>query len=255
MVNICEYEVYLRGRPSLSLTIFSLLLCSFLGMGQDTCVSERFPPAEQFLVKGRDDVSYLQPNARYSVGHLVIVPEMRFDCHGHITGWSALTQLDSSDRQIDNLNHDITFQLWRPSPRGSSIYEVVWSKTLDFVNHTIRDGLVTEKETRFFNLTSILPNDERLYFQPGDVIGWYIHTLVQSIERPLTIVYRDLSNSRDPMGSSLQPVDMYAISITDVRRANTPPPCEVSLEACSENVTLYLSVVPYVSVHYGEYPQ
>ena len=214
-----------------------------LGLMQRTCRSNGFPPANQFVLEDVE-VDYLVPNASHSFGHLVIVPEMRFECHGYITGWSALTQLDSTEAVLDNLNHDITFQLWRPSARGSGIYEIVWSKTLGFISDTLRAGLFTENGIQFFNFTS---NDERLYFQPGDVIGWYIHTLVQSTERPLTIVYRQPSSSNRP---GLQPVDMYTAMIEDTRRADTPPPCEVSL--CSGRLTVIPSVIPYVTVDYGE---
>ena len=213
-------------------------------MSQRTCQSEGFPPANQLVLKDVE-VDYLVPNASHSFGHLVIVPEMRFDCHGYITGLNALTQLDSIDAVIQNLYHDITFQLWRPSPRGSGIYELVWSKTLNFIRNNIRDGLVIKNGLQFFNFTSSLPNDEELYFQPGDVMGWYIHTLVQSTERPLTIVYR-----QQPNHLGLQPVDMYTAMIKDTRRADTPPPCEVSL--CSGRLTVIPSVIPYVTVDYGE---
>ena len=212
-------------------------------MSQQACCNEAFPSAEHFQLG--EDIDYLVPDATHSVGHLAIVPEMRFDCHGYITGLNALTQLDSSDAVIQHLNHDITFQLWRPSANDSGVYELVWSKVLDFIGDTIRDGLVTENGIQFFNFTSILPNDEQFYFQPGDVIGWYIHSTVQTIEPPLTIVYRHSSSSSHP---GLQPVNMYTTMIEDTLWANTPPPCEVSL--CSDQFTVISSVILYATVSY-----
>ena len=184
-----------------------------------------------------------------SVGYQVIVPDMRFDCHGYISGWSALTWLNSNNVAIDNLNHVITFQLWRPSPSDGRVYTFVGSQRLDFIGASLRAGLTVVNGTQFFRFTSdsAESDDERLYFQPGDVVGWYIHTLVQSTERPLTIVYRDLSRSGDP---SLQPVDMYTAVVPDTSKANTPPPCELSL--CSGQFTRISSVIPYVTVDYGE---
>ena len=221
-----------------------LLFISLSGMAQQMCRTQAFPPTEQFQV---DNVEYQSPNATHSVGYLVIVPEMSFNCHGYITGWSALTHLNSTEIAIDNLIHDITFQLWRPSDRGSGIYDFVASQTPNFVGGRLQDGLRTVNGVYFFNFTSDSTgqNQERLYFQPGDVIGWYIHTVVQSTEVPLMVVYRQSSSSNGP---GLQPVDIYSVVIKDTHRADTQPPCELSLE--SSQLTIIPSVIPYVA---GEY--
>ena len=96
--------------------------------------------------------------------------------------------------------------------------------------------------------TSAESEDEMLYFQPGDVVGWYIHTLIQSVPHPLTIVYRDLSSSSEDTDSSIQPVDMYTAVVADTSKADTPPPCELPLK----QLPRLASVIPYVSVDYGE---
>ena len=184
------------------------------------CRSEAFPPKGQFLLG--DNVDYLTPNATQSVGYLVIVPQMRFDCHGYITGWSALTQFSSEDVVIDTLNHDITFQLWRPSTENSGIYTFVGSNNLDFISGVLRAGLTVFNGTQFFNFTASLDQGEILAFQPGDVVGWYIHTLEQAGEVPLTIVYGDLTRSSSPSDPSLQPLDMYSTVIDDTDHGSTP---------------------------------
>ena len=209
------------------------------------CVSQSFPAVEQFQLEG---VEYIRPQTNRSVGYLVIVPEMRFNCHGYITGWSALTQLNSTERTINNLIHDITFQLWRPSARSSGTYDFIGSQTLEFGAMMLRDGLKTVNGKQFFNFTSVGLNEEQLYFQPGDVIGWYIHTIVQSTEIPLTVAYRQSSSSNGP--DLHRGVDMYTTVITDTYHARTQPPCEVSL--CSDQFTIISSVIPYLTVDYGK---
>ena len=216
-------------------------------MPQQTCRSDTFSATEQFVLE-EDSIDFLEPNSTALVGHLVIVPEMEFTCHGYISGWSAVTRLDSNDAAIDNLLHDITFQLWRPSPIDSKIYNFVGSQTLNFIGANLRDGLTVINGTQFFRFTSAQSEDVRLYFQPGDFVGWFIHSSVQSIQRPLTIVHRDVANNTaDP---SVQPVDMYTTMIADSDRADTPPPCELAL--CSGQFSRISSVIPYVSVDYGK---
>ena len=235
-------------------SIHTVMLFFLEIMAQQSCKGRGFPSTEQFSISDDDvrkqTVTHFEPNASFSVGYQVIVPDMRFDCHGHISRWSALTPLNSNDLAIDNLIHDITFQLWRPSPSDNRVYTFVGSQSLDFLGASLRAGLTVVNGTQFFRFTSAESEDERLYFQPGDVVGWYIHTFVQSVERPLTIVYRDLSSSSEATDPSLQPVDMYTAVVADTSEADTPPPCELSL--CSGQFTRISSVIPYVTVDYGE---
>ena len=196
----------------------------------------------------RENVEYLVPNGTEFTGYLVIVPQMRFGCHGYITHWHARTQLDSGDSAaIDILTHDITFQLWRPSTEDDRVYRFIGSNVVRFIGANLRAELtVTEDGTRFFNLTSAPPSEERLFFKPGDIVGWYIHTELQSIQRPLTVVYRHTTSG----DSNLQTFDMYNTVIDDTTNADTPPPCDIAL--CSSQTTLFSSVIPYVTVEYGK---
>ena len=230
-------------KESLLSVIFITLFSSILGMAQqDSCKSDGFPLTEQFLVG--ENIDYLVPNSSAAVGYLVIVPQMKFDCHGYITGWSALTWLNSNDAAIEHLSHDIIFQLWRPSVTESGVYTFIGSQKLDFSSSNLRSGLSVIDGLQFFNFTD-QAGGEMLTFQPGDVIGWYIHTLVQSTEQPLSVVYRTPAN--DP---NSQPVDMYRVVITDTDAIDTPPPCDIAL--CSSQATLISSVIPYVTVEYGK---
>ena len=171
---------------------------------------------------------------------------MKFSCHGYISGWSALTRFRSNDLAIDNLRHDISFQLWRPKPGVNDVYTFVGSKRLkNFIGRSLRNGLTVVNDTQFFNFTSVQPLGERLHFEPGDVLGWYIHTSVQSVDIPLTVVYRVPAQ-----GSSSQAIDIYS-TVIDNGKSRLVPPQEISLR--SSRTTLVPSVVPYVNVDYGRH--
>ena len=219
-----------------------LVLLIILGMTQEQeCGTGNFPHQQQFSLNG---FHYLAPNLTHYVGHLVIVPQLKFDCHGYITRWIARTQLDSSEIAIDVIPHDITFQLWRPSSDNNGVYEFVGSNTFEFIGRELRAGLTASEDgVQIFNLTAVPSDDDRLYFQPGDVVGWYIHTAYQVSRWPLTVVYR-------PATSSERGLDMYSTTIADTGFARTPPPCD--LDVCGTKATLISSVIPYITVEYGE---
>lgn len=54
-------------------------------------------------------------------GYLVVIPQLKFDCHGSVTSWHALTHFSTADTALDVLFHDITFQLWRPSTEDNRV--------------------------------------------------------------------------------------------------------------------------------------
>ena len=164
--------------------------------------------------------------------------------HGYISRWHTLTNLNTEDSVLDFLYHDITFQLWRPSAEDDRVYSFVGSNVARFIGNEIRVGrTILGDGTQFFNLTSTPPTQERLQFQPGDVIGWYIHTALQTPDQPLTVVYRHTAGNEST-------VDLFSTEITDSNNAATPPPCDVAI--CSHQTTLISSVIPYVTVEYGK---
>ena len=185
------------------------------------------------------------PITSVSIGYLVIIPQLKFGCHGTITSWHALTNFNTVDAALDVLRHDITFMLWRPNVEDSRVYSFIGSSIAQFIGNDIRAGrTILDDGTQLFNLTSTPPAQERLQFQPGDVIGWYIHTLVQAIELPLSIVYSHATSDDE------NAVDMFSTVISDSDLAATPPPCDVAV--CSTNTTLIPSVMPYITVEYGK---
>ena len=210
---------------------------------QQECGSGDFPRRDQFLLN--EAIDYQLPNRTDFVGYLVIAPQLKFDCHGYISQWYALTNFNTEDGALDALYHDITFQLWRPSTEDNRVYSFVGSNVAQFIGNEIRDGrTILEDGTLFFSLTSTPPTQERLQFQPGDVIGWYIHTGLQSLDQPLTVVYRHATSNENA-------VDLFSTEISDSNNAATPPPCDVAI-VCSSQTTHIPSVIPYVTVEYGK---
>ena len=177
-----------------------------------------------------------------------------FNCYGNITGWSALVQFRSNEDAINHLRHDITFQLWRPSSRENGVFSFVGSQTISFVDEILRENLIVVNGIQYLNFTSAQPRDtasgDMLLVQPGDIVGWYIHTLFQSVQIPLTVAYRQLSSEGVTGDQRVTPVNMYTKIIADTNRASTLPPCQVSL--CSDEFAVIPSVVPYVTVDIGK---
>ena len=212
---------------------------------QQECGIKNFPHREQFLLTDHEAIDYQLPNISVFIGYLVIVPQLKFDCYGTITNWHALTYFNAGEAALNALHHDITFQLWRPSAEDNRVYSFIGSNIARFRGNEIRAGrTILEDGTQFFNLTSTPPTQERFQFQPGDVIGWYIHTAVQATELPLSIVYRHATSDDENV------VDLFSTVISDLNYAATPPPCDVAV--CSINTTLVPSVIPYITVEYGK---
>ena len=192
-----------------------------------------------------ETISFQLPNGDLSIGYLFIAPQLKFDCHGSITSWHALTNFNTDDATLDILFHDITFMLWRPSAEDNRVYSFIGSNVARFIGNEIRAGrTILEEGTQFFNLTSTPSAQDRLQFQPGDVIGWYIHTGVQATVLPLSIVYRHMTSDDE------NETNMFSTVISDSDFAATPPPCDVAV--CSTNTTLIPSVIPYITVEYGK---
>ncbi len=194
---------------------------------------------------GNDDIGTIMEDdqvmyANYST--LVIVPEMRLDFSGHITGWSARTLVKTESNFLDVLNHAITFQVWRPSsPVNPMGYTLVGSNELTFEGSEIRPGLTeipNTKTTSYFNFTNKeVPLAEQIRFISGDIIGWYVSRDERIVTIPLTVLYR----ARNP-GTSC--------TIHEYRQNTTEKICSL---CNSQSVTSLSSATPYVSISYGEH--
>ena len=73
---------------------------------QRECGTGKFPHREQFLLN--EAIDYQLPNRTDFIGYLVIAPQLKFDCHGYISRWYALTNFNIEDFALDALVQDIT---------------------------------------------------------------------------------------------------------------------------------------------------
>ena len=95
--------------------------------------------------------------------HQAIIPSYRFKCCGNITAWGV-------DVQPDNARFDEVFtldlQVWRPSPTVeiTGCYSLVGNNS--FTSVELHDGVAT---------VAPLPQ-QRIQFQPGDVLGFYVES-------------------------------------------------------------------------------
>ena len=129
--------------------------CKISGQGcLRTNNADGLPPFMDY--KGSDLMTDIIPHQ-----HQAVIPSYRFDCCGNITEWEA-------DVHPGGGNHDMVytldFQVWRPSPtvENSGCYSLVGNNRFTSV------PLVNEVAT-----VTPLPQ-ERIEFQPGDVLGFYI---------------------------------------------------------------------------------
>ena len=184
---------------------------------------------------------FVVPQTVTSYGTQVIVPGMVFNCHGYITAWRALTVLLS----FTIVDRSITFQLWRPQ-LGNGSFSLVDSE--QFVLGRTEVTPIEEFNTTQVNQTAYSFEFDRpskqIYFQPGDVVGWYFGTVFRELVQPLSVAYRTATEDDDP---SLV-VDMYYHSLARTQLCH--------LSYCpgmdTEEISVVRNVVPYFSVDYGE---
>ena len=199
-----------------------------------------FSDPEDFRKEG---AQYLPLQIGSSNGLQVIIPEMKFNCHGYITSWSALTALNSN---FEILVHHIYFQIWRPIPEGK--YQFVGEDYLLFTSPEIQGNVDTESPTEedigFFQFENKIGVElenrtSRVYFRPNDVLGYFIRTEGSII--PLSIVFRNATSSDD--ASTVVHLFSYAYS-------SNQQFCEAS--TCGEAVVSHLDVVPQISVNFSK---
>ena len=184
-------------------------------------------------------------------GRQVIAPEMRFNCHGYVTNWTAHTLVLTSVNYVELLTHTITFQVWRPNAAGHS-YTLVGSNQLNFAGEELSNGITLipgVTNMAYFRLSQEVPMSERIHVVPGDSIGWFVATRFAT-KKPLSVLYSKSAYQDNP--DSL--VTLYSHSRT--REA-----CEV----CSGDVPgvggggdevvtdVETSVLPYIAVGLGEF--
>ena len=182
-------------------------------------------------------------NSSSEFGYQVLIPGMRFNCHGFIRGWSALTVLNNYQAVTRlYLAHHLYFQLWRPTENG--VYKLIDDDHLVFEQPELMGNvhqLPSESDIGIFCFTKKV--GKGMYFQPGDVLGYFTpsYKLNTGTVYPLSVTFRNAS--MDEADPSLV-VDMYSFS-------SKRQPCEISSE-CENMMTLHSRVVPNIAVQYGK---
>ena len=181
-------------------------------------------------------------NSSSEFGYQVLIPGMRFNCHGIIRRWSALTVLNNYHNLAPlYLAHHLYFQLWRPTENG--VYKLIDDDYLTFEEPELNGNvhqLSSESDIGIFRFSRKL--GKGMYFQPGDVLGYFTPSYKLSTNvYPLSVTFRNAN--MDEADPSLV-VDMYSFS-------SKRQPCEISSE-CENMMTLHSRVVPNIAVQYGK---
>lgn len=165
----------------------------------------------------------------------VLVPQMKFNCHGYITQWHAqlINNVSSS------LGHAIMhFHVWRPSTSSNGLYRLVGSNTFEIgpQNSTTR---IQNSMMEYFSFSKKpAESDRQIFFQPGDILGWFSSSSSPHGRSPtLGVMLRNSSNQNDPT--------------TIIMKRTNIEPCEISDVA--GDVQHLPSVVPYISVDYSKF--
>lgn len=174
----------------------------------------------------------------------VVLPQMRFNCYGYVTNWTAHVSIKTQGNYIQLLRHTITFQVWRPDSTNGS-YALVGSNMLSFAGKELTDGItriagITERAYFSFN-QRVEPSDQ-IHFIPGDVVGWFIIPLEQGIMPSLSVLYVIPSASEQESPGCVT-------SLFVVNNTNTEPCSVCQGEVGSE---VLASVIPLMAPIQGE---
>ena len=165
-----------------------------------------------------------------TIPNQVIAPGLKFSCHGRITGWSVLVTIQGES--FTSLDHQLILQVWRPSSSFTGKYDLVGSNTLQV---TPSRASISENITISLSLYQVnITVDERISFQPGDVLGWYL-----------------------PQQRSIQNVSVAVLSINSssstllsVPSSRSEEPCQ--FYSCDDAVQYQQTALPLIRLNYGE---
>ena len=189
------------------------------------------------------EASYLLSNDSSPRGIQVIVPQMAFGCPGRIMAWSGHTLVLTKPNFVDVLTHHVAMQVWRPSPETPGKYTLVGSNRLTFADSELRNGITNiagVTETAFFSFTNkTVLEEDQIYFQAGDVVGWYVYPQAMSIDVPLSPLYRA------PLRS-----DTVASVVELVAERESPEACTLCNTSRHESIN---DMVPLISVSFSKW--
>lgn len=161
----------------------------------------------------------------------ILVPQMKFNCHGYITKWHAQLINNVSSPLGHAMMH---FHVWRPSTYSNGLYSLVGSNAFEIgpQNSTTR---IQNSMMEYFSFSK-QPN-RQIFFQPGDILGFFFSSSSPHGRSPTVgVMFRNSSNQEDPT--------------TMIMKHTNTEPCEISDGA--GDVQHLPSAVPYISVDYGK---
>lgn len=158
--------------------LFSATLTVVNGSNQPNCLranNERGLPDYRSMDSGLD-------SATIPLQHQAIIPSYRFDCCGNITEWSVSISISENDT-VDVLS----LQVWRPSPtvNDTGCYSLVGNNNFTSISPGSQITLVTP------------PLQERIQFQPGDVLGFYVECALEQDSEGGMVMLSDLNEKGD----------------------------------------------------------
>ena len=109
-----------------------------------------------------DSVNIQQSGLIIGRNRLAIIPRLNFTCDGRITSIRARVFLSSF-----GFRDYPSFQVWRPSLIGSTIYNKIGEVQLQ------SDDQVTTGSNDLLEANITLTSDNTIEFQSGDVVGYY----------------------------------------------------------------------------------
>ncbi len=177
-----------------------------------------------------EDLSEIAPLRSDDGAIQVIAPEIKFNCYGVITEWTALVTL--KDVGIDFFGHQLYLQVWRPNSEIDGKFELIGSNYFADVRVGASD-VNQDFNLTFHHFTREISKENQIRFQPNDILGWY-----------------------SPPREGLRPgfgVAAYSnASSPQLLSATNSSSISCELYRCDEEVQP-VNFLPLISVQYGEF--
>ena len=158
----------------------------------------------------------------------ILVPQMKFNCHGYITKWHAQLINNVSFPFAHAMMH---FHVWRPSTHSNGLYSLVGSNAFEIGPQNSTTRIQNSMMEHFSFSKQPTESNHQIFFQPGDILGFFF-----SSSSPLGFMFRNSSNQDEPT--------------TMIMKHTNTELCEISDGA--GDVQHLPSAVPYISVDYGK---
>lgn len=159
--------------------------------------------------------------------HQAIIPSYVFECYGNITEWGFTSTTDDI--------YAIIFQVWRPSPAvdTTGCYSLVGSNRFTALSLDNDVAVVTP-----------LPQ-ERIQFQPGDVMGFYMES-ARGDGRGVVVV----SDLRTQGDRGYETEQVWYATVPSII-INPDPTCIYAV-GLNRHLDTFTNVAPILSVSYGK---